>query len=100
MQEGVGDGAGARHLHALPARRPSVVHREANSLAGDLHTTEPTKKDAKEVLCHCPAMQYVTVSMLSITFGIIQGEQSICPTVYISFMGVNAALSLAISGRT
>jgi hypothetical protein len=50
--------------------------------------------------CHCPAMQYVTVSMLSITFGIIQGEHSVCPTVYISFMGVNAALSLAISGRT
>lgn len=47
-KEGVGDGAGAKHVHAMPARRPSVVHREANSLAGDLHTTEPTKKDAKE----------------------------------------------------
>ena len=51
----MGDAAGARSPRALPARRPSVVHQEANSLAGDLHTTEPTKKDAREVRLPAPA---------------------------------------------
>ena len=49
LQEGVGEGTGVKNPHAAPQRRPSMVHREANTLAGDLHTSQPTKKDAKEV---------------------------------------------------
>lgn len=52
LQEGVGDvaiaAAGANHPHALQ-RRPSNLHLNSNSMAGDLHTSEHTKKDAKEV---------------------------------------------------
>ena len=35
--------------HELPARRPSQVHHGAHTMAGDLHTSEPTKKEAREV---------------------------------------------------
>ena len=53
LQEGVGDvataAAAARHSHAAPQRRPSNLHVRSTSMAGDLHTSEHTKKDAKEV---------------------------------------------------
>lgn len=53
MQEGVGDvalaAAAEKHPHAAPQRRPSNLHLRSNSMAGDLHTSEHTKKDAKEV---------------------------------------------------
>ena len=52
MQEGVGDvalAAAAATHPAAPQRRHSNVHLRSNSLAGDLHTSEHTKKDVKEV---------------------------------------------------
>ncbi len=38
-------------------------------------------------------MDYGTVSVLSITFGIIQGECAMCPAVHVSSVCVDAALS-------
>lgn len=47
-KEDVGQGPGVSNQHALPARRSSQVHGGANTMAGDLHTSEPTKKEARE----------------------------------------------------
>ena len=67
MQDGQDEGAGVRPAHAVPQRRPSSVHLGAPSLAGDLHTSDLTKKDAKEVrtlqldpLCNAVALECIS----------------------------------------
>ena len=65
MQEGVEDVASAaaavNHAHAAPQRRPSNLHLTSNSMAGDLHTSEHTKKDAKEVTSPRPIVSVVWI---------------------------------------
>ena len=68
VQEGVGEGTGVKSPHAAPQRRPSMVHREANTLAGDLHTSQPTKKDAKEVrTAPVQSLFFIPLSSTSVT---------------------------------
>lgn len=51
----------ARQGPGPPQRRPSNIHAATHTMAGDLHTTEHTKKDAKEVCKPADDMHNVAV---------------------------------------
>lgn len=75
-----------------------MVHRESNSLAGDLHTTDPTKKDAKEVCSPLPS-HAIWNCLNTVLILALFDKSAIYAPLCVSFMGVNAALSLDYPGQ-
>lgn len=56
----------ARQGPGPPQRRLSNIHTAAHTMAGDLHTTEHTKKDAKEVCKPADTVDSIAVYARSI----------------------------------